>query len=491
MTADDIAFSSLRELGALLRSGAISPTELAKLYLDRLDRIGRTLNAVVSITDDIALREAALAEAELRSGLDRGPLHGIPYGLKDIVAAVGAPTTWGAEPFRQQTFAYEATVTRKLRDAGAVLAAKLATVEIAGGMGYDNPNACLTGAAANPWNPDYWTSGSSSGPAGAVAAAAVPFAIGSDTSGSILFPAAFTGIAGLRATYGRVSRFGAMTLCWTLDRLGPMCRAADDCGLVLQAMAGHDSRDPSSLQQDYRYEGRVRRTCGFRIGVIEGSCDGAEAEVQANFEASLRVLGEIGTLEEVSLPDHPYPEVVQVISAAEAYAAFDDFIASGHTVELTARKAHGFRLAGAVLPAHDYIRAQRIRRIIADEFSRLADGYDALVAPSLGMVACRADEDFEYGLPRATARHLNLAGVLAGTPTVSVLNGFGARGLPTGIQFAGAALAENSILDVASALESRLGLSQLRPDMDAILTPSRGLPTEHDAGDEQPRGMVS
>jgi aspartyl-tRNA(Asn)/glutamyl-tRNA(Gln) amidotransferase subunit A len=467
MTNDEIAFLSIRGLGALLRKGELSPVDLTRLYLERLESIGRDLRVVVTITLDIALREAALAEAELRSGLDRGPLHGIPYGLKDIVAAVGAPTTWGATPFKDQTFEQEATVVRKLRNAGAILVAKLATIEIAGGMGYDNPNASTTGAALNPWNLSRWTSGSSSGPAGAVAAATVPFAIGSDTSGSILFPAAFTGTAGLRATYGRVSRFGAMTLCWTLDRLGPMCRSADDCGLVLEAMAGHDPCDPSSLNRTYQYRDRTVRRHGFRFGVIEGSCDGADPEVQQNFRTSLDALREVGTLEEVRLPEYPYAEVAQIITAAEAYAAFDDFMAAGRNRELAAKKAHAHRLSGAVLPAHDYIRAQRVRRIIAESFNNLAGQYDALVAPSLGVVACRADEDFEYGLPRASGRPLNLAGVLAGTPTISVFNGLGQDELPTGIQFAGAAMRENSVLDAAHALEVVLGLSRLRPKMAA------------------------
>jgi aspartyl-tRNA(Asn)/glutamyl-tRNA(Gln) amidotransferase subunit A len=469
MSDDELSFLSITELGKLLRKGDLSPVDLARLYLTRLDEIARPLRAVVTITDDIALREAKLAETELRSGLDRGPLHGIPYGLKDIIAAVGAPTTWGAKPFRDQTFAHEATVTRRLRNAGAVLAAKLATIEIAGGMGYNNPNASLTGATSNPWDPSRWTSGSSSGPGAAVAAAAVPFTIGSDTSGSILFPSAMTGTAGLRATYGRVSRFGAMTLCWTLDRLGPMCRTAEDCGLVLEAIAGHDKNDPSSLARNYRYSRPRKRESGFRFGVIEGSCEGAHPDAEANFKASLKELEGIGTLEEVSLPDVPYAEVAQIISAAEAYAAFDDFIAAGRTVELTALKAAGHRLVGAVLPAHDYIRAQRIRRIIADSFSKLAGQFDALIAPSLGALASAIDQDFEYGLPRASGRRpLNLAGVLSGTPTVSIINGLGEGRLPTGIQFAGAALRENVILDAARALEERTPHKHLRPKISTL-----------------------
>ena len=204
---------------------------------------------------DSARQEAALADAQLARGLDRGPLHGIPYGLKDIIAVPGAPTTWGAAPFADQVLSYESAVGERLRDAGAVLLGKLATVELAGGMGYTDPDASLTGPALNPWDTRTWTGGSSSGPAAATAAGAVPFSIGSDTGGSIVMPAAWTGITGLRATHGRVSRRGAMALSWSFDRLGPMCRSAADCGLVLEAIAGHDPRDPSSLREPYRYRG--------------------------------------------------------------------------------------------------------------------------------------------------------------------------------------------------------------------------------------------
>lgn len=461
MSDDDLAFSSVRELGALLRSGDTSPTELTELYLDRLERVGTPLNAVTTITADIARREAVLAQAELRSGLDRGPLHGIPYGLKDIVSAVGAPTTWGAFP--EQELATDSTVARRLRDAGAILVAKLATIELAGGMGYGHPDAAITGPPHNPWDSERWTNGSSSGPGAAVGAAAVPFAIGSDTAGSILLPAAFTGTAGLRATYGRVSRAGAMTLCWTLDRLGPMCRCADDCGLVLEALAGADPKDPACLSEVYRYSGRTPRRTGFRFGVVRAELDGAQPGVEASFAASLAALGELGTLTEVELPDLPYAEVAEVILGAEVYAAMDDFIAAGRTPELTAAKAHGHRLAGAVLPAHDYIRAQRIRRIITDRYDALAGGFDALVAPSLGVVAGGVADPFDYMLPSTFGR-LNFAGVLAGSPTVSVLNGLDADGLPTGIQLAGARFTENAVLDAARALEETTGTTALRPD---------------------------
>ena len=454
---DDLAFLPIGELGAMLRAREISPVELTRYFLGRLDEVARPLNAVVTITEDVALGEAALAEAELMRGVDRGPLHGIPYGAKDIVAAAGIPTTWGAAPFAEQVFGYDATVVRRLRDAGAVLAAKVATVEIAGGMGYNNPDASFTGPTGNPVNPRTWAGGSSSGPAAVVAAGALPFAIGSDTSGSIVLPAAWTGTAGLRPTYGRVSRRGAMTLCWTLDRLGPLCHTAHDCGLVLEAIAGPDPEDPSSLSGTYRYRRSAPRREGFRIGVVAGAAEGAEPEIAANFERSLGYLAEIGTLREIDLPDFPYSEVQEIISAAEAYAAFDEFIARGGTTGLTAPMAKTHRLAGALLPAHDYIRAQRIRRHIAHAFDEFASQFDAIVAPTIGTTASGRYDDFEYMLPGAFSRPLNYAGVLAGSPTISAPNGLGRNGLPTGIAFAGARMRENAVLDAASALEERGG----------------------------------
>jgi aspartyl-tRNA(Asn)/glutamyl-tRNA(Gln) amidotransferase subunit A len=461
----DLAFRTVAELGAMLRAREISPVELTRFFLDRVEAVAQPLNAVVTITDDVALREAALAEAELIRGVDRGPLHGIPYGAKDIIATAGIATTWGARPFAGQVPARDATVVRRLRDAGAVLAAKVATVEIAGGMGYDNPDASFTGPTGNPWNPDTWAGGSSSGPAAVVAAGALPFAIGSDTSGSIVLPAAWTGTAGLRATYGRVSRHGAMTLCWTLDRLGPLCRSAHDCGLVLEAIAGPDPDDPAALPQPYRYRRTAPRREGFRIGVVAGAAEGAEPEIAANFERSLAHLAELGTVTDVDLPEVPYAEVQEIISAAEAYAAFDDFIARGGTAELTATMAKAHRLSGALLPAHDYIRAQRIRRHIAIAFDELASQFDAIVSPTIGTTASSRYADFEYMLPGAFPRPLNYAGVLTGSPTISVPNGLGKGGLPTSIAFAGARFAENSILDAASALQERSpgGAGGLRP----------------------------
>src|SRR3989454_7908470 len=249
-------FLPVRELSARIKAQRLSPVQLTEGCLDRLERHGPRYNAVVTLMREPAMREALLAEREIGAGKIRSPLHGVPYGAKDLVATKGVPTTWGAEPYRHQVFDYDATVVERLREAGAILVAKLAMVELAGGMGYDRPDASFTGPGITPWNTKFWSGGSSSGPGAAVAAGLVSFAIGSETSGSILTPSAYSGVTGLRPTFGLVSRHGAMALCWTLDKLGPMARCADDCAIVLSAIAGSDPKDESASARGFSYERR-------------------------------------------------------------------------------------------------------------------------------------------------------------------------------------------------------------------------------------------
>jgi aspartyl-tRNA(Asn)/glutamyl-tRNA(Gln) amidotransferase subunit A len=456
MGVDDrtLAHASIRDLGRLIRAGEVTPAQLAEHALAQLDGVGRRLNAVVTLTRERALGQARRAEEELASGQDRGPLHGIPYGAKDLLATAGIPTTWGAMPFKEQVFDEDATVIRRLEEAGAVLVAKLAMVELAGGMGYDHPNASLTGPGLSPWNPSAWSGGSSSGSGSAVGARAVSFAIGSETHGSITTPSAFCGVSGLRPTYGRVSRHGAMALCWTLDKLGPMARSADDCGLVLAAIAGPDRADPTAVSRRYRYEPGRDRTEGFRLGVLAGATDEAQPEVQHNFQASLEVLRQFAVLEEIALPDMPHQAVVRVIICAEAASAFDDFIAAGGPGGLTAEADKVGGYAYDAVSARDYLRAMRIRRHIAREMDALCARYDALVCPTLITVAPPADESF-VNVFRRRGPQLGAAGNLAGLPAITVPNGFGERGLPTAIQFVGRAWQENRILAVARGYQQR------------------------------------
>ncbi|HZH80364.1 MAG TPA: amidase, partial [Gemmatimonadales bacterium] len=328
--SDDLAFASIPELGRLLRARKVTAGELAELFLERLERFGPRFNCVVTVTPERALAAAARADRDLKAGRIHGPLHGIPFGVKDLLAVAGYPTTWGAEPYRGQTFDTDATVVARLDAAGAVLVAKLAMVELAGGMGYSQANASFTGPGKTPWNPDYWSGGSSSGPGSAVAAGLVPFAIGSETSGSILTPSAYCGITGLRPTYGLVSRHGAMALAWTMDKLGPMARSAEDCALVLAAIAGKDPLDASSVAQGFRVppppprppDSRRHR---FRIAVPKGAIDAVQSEVAENFTRALDVLRDSSdVVENVDVPDLPFGVVGGILIGAEGASAFDD-----------------------------------------------------------------------------------------------------------------------------------------------------------------------
>jgi len=450
-----LASASVPELGRMIRAGETSPTELATRYLARLDTIGRRLNAVVALTPDRAMREARTAEEELASGHDRGPLHGIPYAVKDLIATAGIATTWGAVPFRDQLFDRDATVVTRLGNAGAVLAAKLSMVELAGGMGYDQPNASITGPGRSPWNPEAWSGGSSSGSGSAVGARAIPFAIGSETFGSITTPSSFCGVTGLRPTYGRVSRHGAMALCWTMDKLGPMCRSAGDCGLVLDAIAGADPDDPSSSNRVYRYQPEASRGSGFRFAALSNGCEGAQPEVQANFEAALDVLRALGTIETIDLPDMPYQAVATITIQSEASSAFDDFLAAGGSASLTAPEDRVNPFAYSAVSARDYLRALRIRRHIGRRMDDLLSGYDAILSPTTLTVASPIEAQFSRFLRRGAGPSLGAAGNVAGLPAISVPTGFGERGLPTAMQFVGRAFNENYIIAAATAYQQR------------------------------------
>src|SRR5262245_32224900 len=271
---------------------------------------------------DAALVEARNAEREIDHGHYRGLLHGIPYGAKDLLATRGVPTTWGAEPFKNQVFDYDATVIERLRAAGAILVAKLAMVELAGGMGYNHADASFTGPGLNPWNTGFWSGGSSSGPGASVAGGLVPFAIGSETSGSILTPAAFCGVTGLRPTYGLVSRHGAMALCWTLDKLGPMARTADDCAIVLAGLSGYAPRDESSVRKKFDYGEHNPPSKRLRLAVPKGCVEHVQPEVRDNFEASVKLLAATcDVTRDVEWPDMPWGPTVSTIVSAEGASA--------------------------------------------------------------------------------------------------------------------------------------------------------------------------
>lgn len=463
MTKIELTFATLPELGRAIRGGAVSPTELAEHFLERLDTIGRRLNAVATLTPDVAFAEARQAEDELAAGVDRGPLHGIPYGAKDLLAVPGFPTTWGAAPFADQQFPVESTVTRRLRDAGAVLLGKLSMVELAGGFGYEQPNAAFNGPGKNAWSEQAWTGGSSSGSGSAVGAGCVPFAIGTETWGSIHCPSSFNGLTGLRPTYGRVSRSGAMALSWTMDKIGPMARTADDCEAIYAAIAGPDPADPPTLlARDPAPRDPARR---LRFGVVRACFAHAQPEVAANAEATLDVLRDFADIEDVELPDFPWDAAASIIIVCEGASAFEEFIVDGGSAGLTAREDHAGLHHALAVPAIDYLRALRIRRVGGRAMDSLMRGFDAIVAPSYPHVAPPIDRRFDTYFADEPNQSLGAAGNLLGLPSITVPNGFGDRGLPTGFEFLGRAYEESTLLAAARAFQSRSNWHTRHPNL--------------------------
>ncbi|MBC8115185.1 MAG: amidase [Candidatus Saccharimonas sp.] len=506
MPETNLAFATIRELGEKLRAKEVSSVQLAEFFLSRLETFGPVYNAVVRVTRDVALAQAKQADEELKAGKDRGPLHGIPFGVKDLLATKGIPTSWGAAPLKDQMLDEDATVVVRLREAGAVLCAKLAMVELAGGFGYKQADASFTGPGLCAWDKTCWSGGSSSGPGSAVGAGLVPFAIGSETWGSIMTPAGYNGIAGLRPTYGRVSRHGAMALSWTMDKLGPMCRTADDCGLVLDAIAGPDPLDPSSIASEWRYDLRSASSLpplapqrGEGPGVRgdererpqssaktkapltltlspedggEGTKPNAEQgrfkfatldvdfarlapEVRANYEASLEILKQIGSFEAIKLPEFPYGTVAGTIISCEMGAAFEGFMTSGDVWELTAPEDRFGGFSNLVIPAKDYINALRIRGKIQRAMDELLSRFDAVVTPTLNTESGPITQKFAEWSQGFTSTELSGASNAIGLPGITVPNGFGARGLPTGLEFTGRAYNENAILAAARVYQQR------------------------------------
>ena len=449
----ELIFMPLRDISEMIRSKEVSPTEVTCKFLDRLEAIGPKFNSIVTVTRELAVKQASRAEKEILSGNYKGPLHGIPYGAKDLLATSGEiPTTWGAEIFRDRTLNFDATVIVKLREAGAVLAAKLAMVEFAGGMGYRQPNASLTGPCKSPWDMGRWAGGSSSGSGSAVGCGLVPFAIGSETWGSILSPANNCGVSGLRPTYGRVSRYGAMTLSWTLDKLGPLALTADDCGIILEAISGNDRHDRSASNQTFKYSGHTP-TRRFKLGIIEETLEGVDEGVKKTFRESLAILSEFSDISTVKIPDYPYQEMTRTIMMGESASAFEEFTDKGLASTLTAPEDRHGPYARTTVLAKDYLKALRIRGKVAVEIDKVMSKFDSIVAPTKSTPASSITEDFRGAIRGNSRDEMGAIGNSLGLPSISVPNGFTEGNLPTGIQFMGRPYSENSILSIANSYQ--------------------------------------
>ncbi len=469
MLSEDILYLPIRELGERVRTHKLSPVELAESYLDRSATLGPKLNAYATLTRELALKQAQAAEKEIAAGHYRGPLHGIPYAAKDLVAVKGYPTTWGARPFAKQTFDYNATVIERLNNAGSVLVGKAAMIELAGGLGYSAGDASLTGPSRNPWNMDRWTCGSSSGSGAVVSAALAPWAIGSDTRGSTICPGAWCGIAGMRPSFGRVSRYGAMAIAWTMDKLCPMGRTADDIGLILSVIAGHDPQDYDSLPAelaDFHWADTARESSKpLRIGRLTNVWNEMEPGLEQAVSDALKVMERSGAkVTDVALPDGPYEEVAELTILIEAASSFQDLIESGRCAELIDSVGQINGYASREFSAADYLQAQRVRTFLQEQVDHVFDDYDVLAtageSDTASPLSAPPEEDSEGPFERRAPDGVSS---LCGLPAITVPCGFSKAKLPLGIQFMGRALDDHAVIDAARTFQSQTEWHRQRP----------------------------
>jgi Asp-tRNA(Asn)/Glu-tRNA(Gln) amidotransferase A subunit family amidase len=443
---EEIAFAPLTQLAELVRTRRVSPVELTRMYLDRLKKYGPKLNCVVTLTEDLALSQAGDAEREIKAGKYRGPLHGIPWGAKDLFATKDFRTTWGAEPYRDQVINYDSTVVERLSKAGAVLVAKLSMGALAQGGRW------FGGVTRNPWQVEedkIGSSGSSAGPASATAAGLVGFSIGTETLGSIISPSSRCGVVGLRPTYGRVSRYGAMGLSWTMDKIGPITRGVEDCAATLNGMYGPDGRDLTVGDVPFIWE-PDKPLSKLRIGYVKGEFDQQlDAERKAIYQQALDALKAAGAdLQALELPKFSVASL-RIILVAEAATAFDDITRDGRVNQLSGQEPgdwpNTFR-SSRFIPAVEYIRAQRARRLLMHEMEELLSKWDVFVTPAPGSLSL-------------------LITNLTGHPAVCVPCGF-PKGLPQSIMFTGGLYDEGSPLRVALAYERATQWHTMHPKMD-------------------------
>ena len=456
---EDVAFWPITQLAQLLKTRAVTSTELTEMYLARLHRLNPKLNCVVTFLDDVGRAQAKQADAEIAAGKYKGPLHGIPWGAKDIIAVKGYKTTWGSGAFQEQMIDEDASVIEILRDAGAVLIAKVTTGELAGG------DVWFGGRTNNPWTLDQGSSGSSAGPCSATAAGCIAFGIGSETSGSILGPSARCGITGLRPTFGRSSRYGVMVLSWAQDRLGPLCRSVEDTAIVMQAMAKPDGRDLSVMDIPFNWNANLD-VKKLRVGYLKDAFEetkGRTPEAVKNEQETLAKLSALGhTLIPLTAPDDRFGDTMALgETRVEAAAFFDDLIRSGRNKFLTTKTRTVQFGAARFIPGVEFLQSQRVRAMMMQALADATAGVDVYLAPANGgggggAAGGRGGAAAGAGAggpppdqPRtATARHFQMAN-LACYPALALPNGFAADGTPTSVTFMARPFGEAELLAVA------------------------------------------
>lgn len=438
-----LAFYSIPQLAYLIKSRKITSKELTGFFIERLKKFGDTLHCVVSLTEEIAMKQASVADAEIAAGHYRGILHGIPYGLKDLFSVKGTKTTWGAEPYKNQELDVDSYVYTKLKDAGAVLVAKLTT----GALAMDD--YWFGGRTRNPWNIETGSSGSSAGPASATVAGLVPFAIGTETYGSIISPSTVCGATGLRPTFGSISRYGAMTLSWSLDKAGPICRSAEDAAIVFYYLHGTDHLDASAVNMPFNYREKVDLS---KLKIAYASNYFNTEDTLGNENEFLSVMKKIGANPEaVQFPDSSiYPfGIIGLVIGSESAAAFDAFTRTGLDDKMK-RQGRGewpnyFR-SSRFIPAVEYVNANRHRYILMQKLNEFTEKYDVIICPTWA------------GNQAAITN-------LSGHPAVSISTGFNKQGLPTSITLIGNLYDEATILEVAKAYQDATHWDNMHPLM--------------------------
>jgi Asp-tRNA(Asn)/Glu-tRNA(Gln) amidotransferase A subunit family amidase len=438
---DDLAFYSVSDLAYLIKNQKVTSEQLTKMYLDRLKKYGPKLECVITITEELAMKQAKQADAEIAKGKYRGPLHGIPFGVKDLLSAKGYKTTWGSVPYKDQVIDEDATVVRHLEDAGAVLVAKLTMGELAWG------DVWYGGKTRNPWNTERGSSGSSAGSASATSAGLVAFSIGTETWGSIVSPSTECGTTGLRPTYGRVSRHGAMALSWSMDKIGPICRTVEDCAIVFNAIYGPDGIDPTLYDAPFNYDPSVKLS-QLKIGYLKNDFE-KDSTGKIYYDAVFAELKKLGaTLIPIELPKYPMNDLAIILSA-EAGAAFDELTRGGKD-DLLARQIKNawpnvFRTS-RFIPAVEYIQANRIRTLVINDMQKIMKDIDVYLAPP-----------FEGDNLLMTN--------LTGHPCVVLPIGFNEKNLPVSICFMGQLFGEAKTLAVAKQFQDATDFHKKHPTL--------------------------
>jgi Asp-tRNA(Asn)/Glu-tRNA(Gln) amidotransferase A subunit family amidase len=441
---EDLAFYPVTDLAGLVETRKITSTELTRMYLARLKKYGPALRCVITLTEDLALSQAQKADAEIAAGKYRGLLHGIPWGAKDLLAVKGYPTTWGSEVYKDRVFDYDATVVSRLGEAGAVLLAKLSMGRLASGENW------FGGQTLNPWNLKEGSSGSSAGPGAATAAGLVGFSIGTETRGSIAGPCERCGVSGLRPTYGRVSRHGAMALSWSLDKIGPICRTAEDCAVVFNAIRGTDAYDNSLVDAPFSYDPSLdvkKLRIGYVKAEFQGELESIEDRARLNKKYNndvLDVLRSLGVkLAPIELPEIP-SGIVEFILSVEAAAAYD-YLNSGQKELLAQRGVSNYR-AGRFVPAVEYLEANRIRTLIMRNMEKVMSDIDAYVTPTF-------------------VGPTNWLTNLTGHPELIVPSGFLSVNKPISISFVGQLFGEATILALGAAYQKATDFHLKHPEL--------------------------